>query len=397
MTEGQSNNQHNAFSVRGLRPETVAVTNGRPSEAGASLNHPIHLASNFRHGGPSGSRDYARGDGTDSTHALEVTVAQLESGGAPTIDAVGLAYGSGMAAVSAVLDLLPVGASVLAPDDCYQGVAAALDHGATHLDWTVRRLPTSDTAAWLTAINDAAPDLVWLESPSNPLLTIADVPAICTEAAQQQVLVAVDNTFATPLLQRPLQHGATFAIHSATKFMGGHSDLLAGMVIVNDHDLADRMRYRRVLSGATIGSLEAFLVLRGLRTLPVRLDRSQTSALVLAERLADSAAVTAVHYPGLSTHHGFELAKRTLDGPGAVLSFETTGSAADTDRGLAALNVIVPATSLGGVESTAERRARLEGQEAIPESLVRLSVGCEHVEDLWADLVKFLDVVDRHR
>ncbi len=397
MAERNSDTEQHPLSPLNLRPDTVAVTQGRPDDSGRSLNHPIHPASNFRHGGASDARDYSRGDGTDSTDAVETAVAKLEAGGSTgATDIEALAFSSGMAAVSAVFDLLPTGATVIAPDDCYQGVAAVLDHGVTKLGWTVERLATSATDQWLSSL-DAAPDLVWLESPSNPLLTVADVPAICAASAERDVLVAVDNTFATPLLQRPLLHGATLSVHSATKFMGGHSDLLAGVLVVNDRDLAGRLRHRRMLSGANIGALEAFLVLRGLRTLPVRLDRSQASARILAERLSTSPSVSAVHYPGLENHPGFEVAKRTLDGPGAVLSFETVGSAAGTDRALEAFQVIVPATSLGGVESTAERRARLEGQEAIPESLVRLSVGCEHVEDLWDDLVKFLGALDRHK
>ncbi len=386
---GETNRSDSAVNVA-MRAETVAVTGGRPAGSGQSLNHPIHLASNFRHGAP-GGRDYSRADGTDSTHALETTVAALESA------EEALAFGSGMAAVSAVFDLMPTGAGILAPADCYQGVAAVLDHGVEHLGWNVTRLATADTERWLEAIQTTKPDLVWVESPSNPLLTIADVPAICSVAKQQGALVAVDNTFATPLLQRPLTLGATFSIHSATKFMGGHSDLLAGVVAVADQSVADRLLRRRTLTGANIGALEAFLVLRGLRTLPVRLRHSQASAVELAKRLQASSTVTAVHYPGLPEHPGFELAERTLDGPGAVLSFETVGSGADTDRALQSLDVIVAATSLGGVETTADRRARLVGQESMPESLVRLSIGCEHVDDIWADLVKVLELLSRNK
>lgn len=350
---------------------------------GAALNAPIVAASNYHHGG---ERIYSRGESTESIDAFEDAVADLEGGW-------GVAFSSGMAAVSAVLDQLPAGARVAAPSDCYQGVAMILDERSVSQGWEVERLNTADTSSWLSVI-EAKPDLVWIESPSNPMLTVGDVPAICNAAERAGVACAVDNTFATPLLQRPLDHGATYSVHSATKFIGGHSDLLGGIVVTADPERREGLTRRRLLGGAVIGSLEAFLALRGLRTLPVRLARSQATAADLALRLSKHAAVPAVHYPGLSTDPGYATAKRSLAGPGAVLSFQTIGTGEDLDKAMEDLEVVSVATSLGGVESTIERRAKLTGQEHIAETLVRLSVGCEHVEDLWNDLSAMLSKLE---
>lgn len=365
-----------------LRPETLAILSGRPSGPGDPLNHPMVPASTFHQGG---ERTYSRGDGTPTIEALEEAIGELEGGW-------GVAFGSGMAAVAAILDDLPAGARVVAPADCYQGVTMSLARGVERLGWTVETVELQDTGRWLELI-DSRPDLVWLESPSNPLLTVADVPTIGAAAESAGVALAVDNTFATPLLQRPLDVGATWSLHSVTKFIGGHSDLVGGLVVTADPRCREALLRRQTLGGGVIGTLEAFLALRGLRTLPVRLGRAQASAADLALRLSKHRAVTRVRYPGLTSDPGYDLAKRTMSGPGAVLSFETVGDAAALDRALGGLRVISPATSLGGVESTAERRARIDGQTHLPPTLVRLSVGCEHVEDLWDDLEVLLSTL----
>ncbi len=294
-----------------------------------------------------------------------------------------------MAAISSIFDSVPAGARLVVPDDCYQGVATIVTDGEQRLGWTVLRLPTAATEQWLTAIPTA--DLVWVESPSNPLIEVADVPAICAAASAAGVVCGVDNTFATPLLQRPLDHGATFSVHSATKFIGGHSDLLSGVVVSNDAAALEAIDRRRTYGGATPGMLESFLALRGLRTMPLRIERAQENAQVLAERLGQHRAVSRVRYPGLPDDPGHELARRTLMGPGSMLSFETVGNAVSADVRVSRLRLIRAATSLVAVESTIERRAKLTGQEHLPETLLRLSVGVEHVEDLWADLDQALD------
>jgi len=368
-----------AASPRSWRPQTVLVAAGRPAdEPSQPLNVPIVLASNFRAGnaGETGGREYSRSDGTPGWQALEEVLGDLEGGQA-------VAFASGMAAVAAVLDLVPAGARVVAPTDCYAGVGELLADGQQQGRWRVELVDVSDTAAAVAAAGRA--DLVWLESPTNPLLDIADLPAVCAAGRDAGALVAVDNTFATPLLQQPLALGAHIVMHSATKSLGGHSDLLLGIAAADSAELASRLRRRRTTAGATPGGLETFLVLRGLRTLALRLEQGQRSAAELARRLIDHPAVIRVRYPGLPDHPGHDRAAAQMNGFGAVLSFEL-GDAAAANTVCDSVRLIRSATSLGGVESTIERRAKLAGQEHLPPGLLRLSVGCEHIEDLWDDL-----------
>lgn len=354
--------------------DSWVVAGGRPSLPGAPLNEPIVPASNYVLGGDFG---YARDEGTPTIVALETLVGGMEGG-------LATSFSSGMAAVAAVFDGLSVGARVVIPDDCYQGVAGIAADGAQRGRWSVDRVALADTDGWISAT--ASADLVWLESPSNPLLGVADLATICAAPRRTGNLIAVDNTFATPFNQRPLEFGADISMHSATKFIGGHSDLLAGMLVTTSAELQKRLRRSRVLTGALPGALEAYLAVRGARTMAVRLERSQSSAAVLAERLVASPHVTVVRYPGLPSDPNHEIAKRVLDGFGAMISFDTAGEAADADAVLGRLELMTHATSLGGVESTIERRAPIAGQEHLPPTLLRLSVGCEDVEDLWADL-----------
>jgi cystathionine gamma-synthase len=282
-----------------------------------------------------------------------------------------------------VLDLVPAGARIIAPADCYFGVGELLADGQQQGRWAVDRVDLTDTATVQAAVTGA--HLLWLETPSNPLLDIADLPALCAAGRHAGAIVGVDNTFATPLLQQPLALGADVVVHSATKFIGGHSDLLSGITIAREKALADRLHHRRGLSGATPGALEAFLALRGLRTLALRLDRGQANAAELARRLDQHPAVSRVRYPGLPGDPGHQTAAAQMTGFGAVLAFEVA-DAPTADRLCDAVHVIVHATSLGGVESTIERRSKLPGQEHVPPGLLRLSVGCEHIDDLWNDL-----------
>ena len=341
------------------------------------MNTPIVPVSNFTLGT---DLSYSRNEGSPTWEAFEEVIAGLEGG-----DSV--AFASGMAAISAIFELLPAGATVAIPSDCYQGVEGVAARGAHRGRWTVERYATDDTAGWIDACGRC--DLIWLETPSNPLLAIADVVAIASTQRVDGALLVVDNTFATPLNQRPLALGADISVQSATKFLGGHSDLLSGVASANDPVIAAELRRVRSLHGATPGALESYLALRGLRTLALRLDRGQSSAARLAERLADHPLVDVVRYPGLPDHPGHEIAAAQLDGFGSVLSFDVaTGEAADAVcRGV---ELIQHATSLGGVESTMERRSIIRGQEHLPAGLIRLSVGIEHVDDLWADLDRAL-------
>jgi cystathionine gamma-synthase len=352
------------------------------------LNVPLVLASNFRASSEDldqAERLYSRNDGTAGWEALESVVGELEGGEA-------IAFGSGMAAAAAVLEQLPVGSRVVAPTDCYTAVGGLLAYGQEIGRWSVERVDVSDTPAAVAAASRA--DLFRLESPTNPLMQVADVVAISAATRAAGGRVAVDNTFATPLLQQPLALGADVVIHSATKFMGGHSDLLLGLAVAADAQEVEGLRRRRMLAGATPGALEAYLALRGLRTMAVRLEKGQQNASALAPRLAQHPAVSRVRYPGLPTDPGHEIAARQMTGFGAVLAFEVQ-DAATADAVCAAVEVISSATSLGGVESTIERRAKLPGQEHVPDGLLRLSVGCEHVDDLWDDLAAALDSARR--
>lgn len=359
---------------RGMKRETWLVSAGRPSEPGDPLNAPLIPASNFIIGS---GRDYSRGDSTPTWEALEDVVGGLESGKA-------VAFASGMAAMASVFDQLSAGAVVALPDDCYQGVAGLVAAGAARGRWSVQRVAVEDTAGWIRAC--AAADLIWLESPSNPLLTVADLEAVCAAPRKPGAIVAVDNTFATPLNQQPLELGATVSLQSATKFIGGHSDLLAGVATTRDDALWNALRKSRELNGATPGTLEAFLAVRGARTLALRLQRAQQTASTLAERLEIHPLVTRVRYPGLPSHPTHATARRVLKGFGTIISFDLLGGAEFADEVCRKVRVIRHATSLGAVESTMERRAAVPGQGHLPPSLLRLSVGIEDAGDLWADL-----------
>lgn len=363
------------------RPETRVVNLGRGSRVfGESLNVPLVPASNFRmdpdYDGVSPARIYSRDDGTPTWEALEQVIGDLEGGHA-------LTFSSGMAAIAAILETLPAGAKVIRPKDCYIGVAGLLADGAALGRFDVVTVQGTDRDQIMAALPGAA--MLWLETPSNPLLEILDIADLAEAAHAAGALVAVDSTFATPLLQNPLALGADFAIHSATKFIGGHSDLLLGVAVAPTEDAKERLRRRREVAGATPGTLEAYLAVRGVRTMALRLERAQANAGELARRLDAHPAVTLVRYPGLPSHPQHDTAARQMRGFGAVISFELP-DAATADAVCGAVQIIESATSLGAVESSMERREKAPGQAHIPPGLIRLSVGCEHVEDLWADL-----------
>jgi cystathionine gamma-synthase len=345
--------------------------------AGGPLNTPIQLSSTLH---PGGAVTYAR-EGNPTWSALEEALGVLEGGTA-------LVFASGMGAVSAVLEELPVGATVVAPADAYTGTRQYLGDADRRRRLQLRAVDIADTEAVAAACSGA--DLVWVESPTNPLLAVADIPALTEAAHAAGATVVVDNTFATPLLQQPLRLGADVVVHSATKFIAGHSDVLLGAVVTRDEAALDRLHRRRTLLGAVAGPVETFLALRGLRSLPLRLEQAQRSAALLALRLRDHPAVTAVRYPGLPGDPGHERAAAQMLGFGAIVSFELVDGAA-AERTCAATRLIVHATSLGGVETTMERRRRHAAEQLAPEGLIRMSVGCEHPEDLWDDLAQALD------
>jgi len=368
--------RHNTADLGSV--ESWLVSAGRDRRPGSPLNVPPIPASNFVLGE---RRAYSRDDGTPGWQALEEIVGGLEDGSS-------IAFASGMAGIAAIFDQLPAGSTVALPDDCYQGVAGLAQAGQRRGRWTVHRVAMTDTARWVELCVVA--DLIWLESPSNPLLTVGDLDIICAAPRKPGAILGVDNTFATPLNQRPLALGADVAVQSVTKFIGGHSDLLGGVVTARDANLLASLRHSRELTGATPGTLEAFLAVRGARTLAIRLERAQHNAMILAERLARHPNVTLTRYPGLASHPTHAAARRQLDGFGTIISFDVRGDSAAADAVCTRLRLIQHATSLGAVESTIERRASIPGQEHLPPTLLRLSVGIEGAEDLWTDLDRAL-------
>jgi cystathionine gamma-synthase len=349
-----------------LRPATVAVTAGRPPHApDQPLNASVTLASTYVAGG---ELEYGR-YGNPTWSAFEEALGALERGRC-------LAFSSGLAAAATIFDLVGHDATVVIPRHAYNGTVMQLADLEARGRLTVRLVDVTDPDALAKACDEAA--LVWLESPTNPALEVLDLDAAIRTGKDAGAYVVVDNTFATPLLQRPLEHGADLVVHSVTKFIAGHSDVLMGAVLTRSAELFDVLKKRRDLVGNAPGPFEAWLALRGLRTLAVRLDRAQANAGVLVERLAGHPAVAEVRYPGF----------------GAVLSVVLAQGGTAADLVTRSTRLWVHATSLGGVESTFERRRRWKSEPAtIPEGLIRLSVGIEDVEDLWADLAAALDAL----
>jgi cystathionine gamma-synthase len=322
--------------------------------------------------------DYAR-SANPTRFALERALGDLEGGRAVT-------FASGLAATTAIASLVPTGGAVVLSSVTYHGVRNIFEEarGTGRID--LRIVEAGDTDAVIAAAAGAA--MVWVESIANPLLVVADVREIVAGARGTGALVVVDATFATPLRQRPLELGADVVLHAATKIIGGHSDLLLGAAVCRDPGHAATLASYRHDQGSIPGALEAFLALRGLRTLGVRLDRAEASAAELARRLSTHPMVSAVHYPGLPGDSQHACASRVLPrGCGSMLSFAVAGTVEQTEAFLGRLQLFTHATSLGGVESLIERRARYAGDAAVVgPTLCRVSVGLESVEDLWADL-----------
>lgn len=343
---------------------TLAVHAGRPPhDPDQPLNVPITMASTYVAGG-----DLEYGRHTNPTWtAFEETLGALEGGRC-------LSFASGMAAITTVLDLVGPDSVVVVPQHSYTGTLLMLGDLELRGRLTTRLVDLTDTAAVLAAIDEDVA-LVWLESPTNPAMELADIPAIVAAAHAAGTRVVVDNTFATPVLQRPLEQGANLVVHSATKFIAGHSDVLMGAVVVRDEELYAVLKGRRDLMGSIPGPFESWLALRGLRTLPLRVERASANAAELARRLGEHPAIAEVRYPGF----------------GAVLAVVLAGGPDAADALVRSTRLWIHATSLGGVESTFERRRRWKAEPAtIPAGLVRLSVGIEDVEDLWSDLAEAL-------
>jgi cystathionine gamma-synthase len=365
-----------------LSPATVAVTAGRPAtEREAPVNPPIVLSSTFVSTGKvaAGELFYGRA-GQPTWEPFEAVLGTLEGSAHPAV-----LFGSGMAAIAAAMSLVPAGGRIVAPRHAYNVTLAYARDLATRTGAELTLVDIADTAEVVAALPGA--DVLWVESPTNPMLEVADLPALIAAAHDAGALVVVDNTFATPLVQRPFQHGADVVVHSVTKYLAGHSDVVLGAALADDDALHARLTAYRTLHGAIAGPFEAWLALRGVRTLALRLERQQANALELARRLAEHELVEEVRHPGLPGDPGHALASATMDGFGAIVGLRPRGGVTVADAVTEHVRLWVPATSLGGVESSIERRRRFPAESpTVPEDLLRLSVGIEDVEDLWRDL-----------
>ncbi|MEZ0449585.1 trans-sulfuration enzyme family protein [Cellulomonas sp. ICMP 17802] len=370
-----------------LAPATLVVAAGRPDRAqGAPVNPPLVLSSTFVSRGVPGPGEplYGRID-AETWHPFEQALGTLEGSAHPA-----LVFGSGMAAIAAALSLVPPGGRLVLPRHSYQVTLGYAQDLHERLGVDVALVDIDDTDAVLAALREPT-SMLWVETPTNPMLEVADLPVLVEAAHAAGALVGVDNTFATPLVQRPFAHGADVVVHSVTKYLAGHTDVVLGAALADDDDLHARLHAYRTLHGSIAGPFEVWLALRGLRTLALRVERSQASAAELARRLSAHPAVAEVRHPSLPTDPGHERAARLMDGFGSIIGLRPVGGPDAADAVVAALRLWVPATSLGGVESTLERRRRFATESVtVPEDLLRMSVGIEDVEDLWADLDRAL-------
>lgn len=354
-----------------------------------AVNVPIYQTSTFQQDGLGEMRDgweYAR-TGNPTRAALEALIAELEKGTA------GFAFGSGMAAITAVLSLFQSGDRILISSNVYGGTFRVLDKVFNHFGITYAIEDTSDAASLDSKIT---PDVkaILIESPANPLLTITDIAAVAAVAKSHGILTIVDNTFMTPYLQRPIELGADIVIHSATKYLGGHSDVVAGLVVVNNDSLAERMAFIQNSTGGVLGPFDSFLLIRGIKTLSVRLDRHVENAEKAAGFLKVHKAVKNVYYPGLPEAQGYEINRRQAKNGGAMISFELKENY-DFKKFFKSLKLITLAESLGGVESLVCHPAsmthasipyEIRQKVGITDGLIRLSVGIEDIEDILRDL-----------
>ena len=338
--------------------------------------------------------EYARGD-NPTRNALQRALAELES---PHQEAHGFCFASGMAAITTISQMLKQGDHVIACDDLYGGTVRLFDQIAARfgIETTYSALKSGD----LSSIIRENSKILWLESPTNPLLTVHDIKALATEAKKHGLLVVVDSTFATPILQRPFELGADIIVHSTTKYIGGHSDVIGGCLITQSKELAEKISFLQNAVGAVPAPMDCFLILRGLRTLDLRMSRHCENAHLLAKKLQDNGKVTRLFYPGLESHPTHDIAREQMKAFGGIISLEVVGGEEGARKFAAQLKLFATAESLGGIESLINHPWTMT-HAAIPEKqrydagmtpgLIRLSVGIEDVDDLWQDISKALD------
>lgn len=380
-----SSRKNHAFSTR-------CIHGGQEHDpTTGAVNVPIYATSTYAQSAPGEHKGFVYARGNNPTrYAFERAIADLEEGIA------GFAFGSGMAATGAVLDLMPAGSHMIASDDLYGGSFRLFERVRKETSGlTVSYVDMSKPENVIAAIKDNT-KMIWIETPTNPLLKLTDIAEIAKVAKDKGLISVVDNTFATPVVQRPLTLGADIVVHSVTKYIGGHSDVIGGMVVVGEkQDLADKMKFIQNSTGGILGPFDSFLALRGVKTLDVRLERHCKSALKIAEWLSHHPKVEKVFYPGLESHPQHALAKKQMNGFGGMITAILKGDLDASRRMLSACRIFTLAESLGGVESLIEHPAIMthasvpkEQREAlgISDGLIRLSVGIEAVEDLIADL-----------
>jgi cystathionine gamma-synthase len=371
-----------------LQPETLAIHAGRQIDPSTGAVTPaIHLSTTFERD-PDG--EYSRGFiysrmGNPNRQALEHALATLENG------KVGAAFSSGLAAIGAVFGALQPGDHVIAPRDIYHGTARQLDTLFARWGLQASFVDMTDLNRIQAALQPNT-RLLWIETPSNPLLQCVDIEAVAALARSHGALAVADNTFASPVLQQPLQLGCHLVVHATTKYIGGHSDVLGGMVVAaENNELFERIRQTQILGGAVPSPFDCWLLLRSLPTLAYRMRGHCSNAMQVARFLAGHNNVQAVHYPGLESSPYHALASRQMKGYGGMLSFQVKGSQQAALSVAAKLRLFTRATSLGGIESLIEHRASIEGPDSqTPQNLLRVSVGLEHADDLVNDLSQAL-------
>ena len=380
--------------LEGLSFDTLAIHAGQPPEpvSGAVMT-PIVLASTFAQESPGKHKgfEYSR-SGNPTRNALEACLAAIEGG------EHGFAFASGLGASTTLFSTLKTGDHVLSGDDVYGGTFRLLDKVMKPLGIASSFVDMTDMDRVRAALRPET-KMIWIETPTNPMLKIFDIAKIAELARSAGAILVVDNTFATPVLQSPLALGATVALHSTTKYINGHSDVVGGAMVIRDAALAERVRFLQNAIGAIPAPFDCYMVLRGIKTLGLRVRQACSSAQTFAERLAEHPKVSKVHYPGLPTHPGHAIASKQMRGYGAMISVEVKGGLEGSRRFLERLRIFSCAESLGGVESLAEHPAIMTHASVPPEAraalgisdeLVRLSVGVEGTEDLWGDIAQAL-------
>ena len=377
---------------------TLAIHGGQhPDPTTGAVMPPIYQTSTYVQSAPGEHKGYQYARTQNPTrHALEANLAAIEGG----LD--GIAFGSGLAAIDGILKMLKPGDEVISTNDLYGGSYRLFTKIYSRYGIVFNFVPMHDVAEIKRHVTPKT-KLIWVETPTNPMLNIIDIAEVATVAKAAGAWLAVDNTFATPYLQRPLELGADLVLHSATKYLGGHSDVVLGAVVVKEQALADELHFIQNASGAVCGPMDSFLVLRGIKTLHVRMDRHCRNAEAVANYLITHPAVGKVYYPGFANHPGHEIAKKQMKNYGGMVSFNLkSGSFADASKVASALHVFTLAESLGGVESLAGHPASMthasipkEEREktGVVDSLLRLSVGIEDEQDLINDLKQALDTI----